>query len=514
MKKRNKPGIGLRLFASFIAFAAVILGLLWVFQILFLQDFYKAIKLSRADSALAAVNQLLLDNNTEGLQDSIDDLAEYYDVSIAVYDQNLSKLAFTRAIPNDSICDLRGAEVMLLYKRAVDNGGTYTERFENKGPEIPAFLHPQDENKAASGEPAPAGDKDNRRGQKYAQQGDIESVIQVSVLPTDENCAGYTIVLNSVLTPVTDTVETLKVQLTAISIVTVLAAVILAVLLARQISKPIVRMNATAAKLASGNYQVHFDGNGGCRELDELSDTLNYATGELSQVDRLRSELIANISHDLRTPLTMIAGYAEMMRDIPGENSAQNAEVILQETRRLTTLVNDVLDLSKYKAEAVSLQKAPFSISSCIRETIERFSSFMESSGYRILFEPQEELTVFADAKTIQQVLYNLLSNSINYTGKDKTVRVRQLREDNFARIEVIDSGEGVPEDDLPHIFERYYRSSKTHKRPTVGTGIGLAIVKSILDAHGAPCGVITSVGQGSVFWFKLPLDGTANAPY
>ena len=126
--------------------------------------------------------------------------------------------------------------------------------------------------------------------------------------------------------------------------------------------------------------------------------------------------------------------------------------------------------------------------------------------GYQIHFESDQEVSVQADEMKISQVLYNLINNAINYTGPDKSVTVRQTVDDGWVKIEVIDTGEGIPTDKLPYVWERYYKLDKTHKRAAVGTGLGLSIVKNVLELHQARYGVNSTVGQGSIFWFALPV--------
>ena len=561
--KKHKTSIALRIFLYFIIFAGIMLGLLWACQTLFLEDFYTAVKISRTKQALADVVSSL-DLSDEELQTQIVSIGKYYDASISIYDGSMTSVAQSDSIPNDSLHDLHGGELLMLYKKAEENGGTYTERWQAKGPEasfFPADMQSGDPSQtgtdaasgtqdSASGSAETGGSSGTKEGtgdqtgsadtQTGAQTGgtvdpsagtvqpqpddkghrlfetDFESIIVVSIVKT---AAGDTrvVFINSVLTPVSETVTTLQILLIAISLLTLIIAFLLALLFSRQLAKPIENINETAGELARGNYGVTFDEASGCREISELGATLNYATSELSQVDKLRSELIANVSHDLRTPLTMITGYSEMMRDIPGENTPENAEIIIEESKRLTTLVNDMLDLSKYKA-GQPLDLETFSLTDTVHGILARLSEFTRQNGYTISFDPQEEVFVAADRNRIQQVVYNLLNNSINYTGADKTVRVTQQLEEGKVRLSFADSGVGISDDDLPHIFERYYRSSSAHKRATVGTGLGLSIVKSILDAHGAPFGVDTKPGAGSTFWFELPVcaapqdDATAPA--
>ena len=140
-------------------------------------------------------------------------------------------------------------------------------------------------------------------------------------------------------------------------------------------------------------------------------------------------------------------------------------------------------------------------------EIIDRFSGISEKKGYHINFEPDEERMVVCDVVKIEQVIYNLINNAINYTGKDKTVWVRQKISGDKVRIEVTDSGDGIAKEALPYVWDRYYKVDKTHKRAVMGTGLGLSIVKNILELHHAGYGVVSEPGCGSTFWFELKIE-------
>ena len=285
----------------------------------------------------------------------------------------------------------------------------------------------------------------------------------------------------------------------------IFVAAVLAFVLSRVIAKPIVKLNDSAKVLATGNYNADFTG-GGYREIAELSDTLRYAAQELSKVDEYRRDLIANVSHDLRTPLTLIAGYAEVMQDIPAENTPENLQIIVNESKRLTDLVNDVLDISNYQAGNMELNLSRFNLTDAVREILGRYKKFTEQDGYTIDLRADGDYYVYADKIKITQVLYNLLNNAIAYTGEDKKITIRVRRAKNAVRVDVIDTGEGIPPEKLGMIWDRYYKLDKTHKRAKIGTGLGLSIVKEIIEQHGAWYGVDSQVGVGSQFWFALPL--------
>ena len=276
-------------------------------------------------------------------------------------------------------------------------------------------------------------------------------------------------------------------------------------MIAKRVSSPIVSINEAAKELAKGNYDVSFKGSG-YQEIQELTDTLNYASKELSKVEGLRRDLIANISHDLRTPLTMITGYGEVMKDIPGENTPENIQIIIDEATRLTSLVNDILDISRFESKTQELSLSMLNITSLIREILLRYNKLTEREGYNFSFNYEEDVFVEGDELKLSQVIYNLINNAITYTGSDKEIVVSQEVKEGFVTIKVIDTGEGIPEEDIPLIWDRYYKVKKTHKRAQVGTGLGLSIAKEILLMHKADFGVESTLGEGSCFWFKLKI--------
>lgn len=335
-------------------------------------------------------------------------------------------------------------------------------------------------------------------------EGARQSLIYVRMV---RSAAGeqFAVMLNTEITPMGAVVNMMNTQYIWVAEALLLGALVLAVLLSRLISRPIVRMNETAKQLAEGHYDVHFSGDG-FRETRELADTLNYAAEELSKTDRLQKELIANISHDLRTPLTLITGYSEVMRDIPGENTPENVQVIIDEANRLSELVSSLLDLSRLQAGAGRLDIVRFDLTETVRAAMHRYAKLTEHYGYRIEFYSNGEALVDADRNMILQVLYNLINNAINYIGEDKLVIVTQTRHDGLVRITVTDHGEGIDPEHLPLIWDRYYKEDKVHRRATVGTGIGLSIVRNVLEAHGAGYGVDSTPGEGSSFWFELKL--------
>lgn len=334
-----------------------------------------------------------------------------------------------------------------------------------------------------------------------------EMMSLLSVRLCTEGDGQYMLVLSASLVPLNASVRTIQHQLFWLSLILLLLALFLTLTISHHITAPIVRMNAAAKQLAAGNYNAQFEDGGGYRETQELAESLSFAAQELSRTDRLQKELIANISHDLRTPLTLIRGYGETMRDIPGENTPENIQVIIDETEHLSELVSDLLDLSRIQSGVRCPIMEFFDLTAAIREVLTRYEAFTKAQGYSIRLETDRDVPVFADRGMLLQVVYNLVNNAINYTGEDLTVTVRQRTAGERVRIEVCDTGAGIPKDEIPLIWDRYYKVDKVHRIARIGTGLGLSIAKEILEVHGASYGVESEVGQGSVFWFELPIS-------
>ncbi len=273
---------------------------------------------------------------------------------------------------------------------------------------------------------------------------------------------------------------------------------------------PITELTEKARRLAEGDFSVDFHGNDYGQELVELADSLNFARDELSKTDRMQKELIANVSHDFKTPLTMIKGYASMIMEISGDIPAKrnkHAQIIVDEADRLASLVSDVLDLSKISSGISPLEVKTLDMSSYLQEVLDRFAYLKDTQGYQFEVDAEEGLLTRADEVKIGQVLYNLIGNAVNYTGADKRVLISLKREGKGVfRFAVTDTGVGIKPEELAGIWDRYYRSKEAHKRPVQGTGLGLSIVKTILERHAFLFGVESEVGKGSTFYVLFPL--------
>lgn len=467
----------------------ILLLILWLFQTVYLDTFYKNIKTNELEAALSHVETMSVD---EDFSQAVDTIAESYDVCILVTDFEGKTLFSADKNMNCAIHKLPTEELVRIMEKAED--GEVIKIKNNIGLSFDKGINNKDKR------PNRFEDKMN-----MPPNDEYESLMLVKIITLNDGtqCAAF---LNSIISPVSATVYTLRIQLIYISVIMVVIALVMAIVIAVKVSKPIININNSAKKMARGDYNIKYDV-GSYKEISELSKTLNYTVSELKKTEDLQHELIANVSHDLRTPLTMITAYSEVMRDIPGENSPENVQVIIDEASRLTNLVNDMLDISKLQAGVDTLNAREYNLTSGIKSVIDRYAKLVEQDGYKVIFKYKEEnIMVRADEFKIYQVLYNLVNNAINYTGPDKTVTIKQIVNGEIVRIEVTDTGDGIAEEELANVWERYYKADKKHKREVMGTGLGLSIVKNILKLHNAKYGVLSKVGEGSTFWFELKI--------
>ena len=314
--------------------------------------------------------------------------------------------------------------------------------------------------------------------------------------------------VNASITPVSGITTLITKQLTVMTILALTLAFVLAYFISKHISNPIKEINDKAKDLAKGNFNINFDNDTKITEINDLSKTLNYAKDELSKTDEYRRDLMANVSHDLKTPLTMIKAYAEMSMDLHAKNSEKQKEdmnIIISESDRLTTLVNDILTLSVMQSHLDTLELTEFDLIELTKNILKKYKLYQETENYKFIFNHNvDKLIIKADHKKIEQVIYNLINNAINYTGEDNKVTININSDNKKTLVEIKDTGKGIKEEDIPYIWDKYYKNKKKHKRNLVGTGLGLSIVKNILELHKYEYGVKTKKNKGSTFYFII----------
>jgi signal transduction histidine kinase len=460
----NKLKLKWKIFAFLLGFCALLLAILWLFQTTFLDSFYKQIRIMEIKNNANTITNNI-QNNVE-VQSIIED-SKNNDVSIDIVNLNGHSLLIPFELQDRHNIE----ENSKIISQALGKGKEHYEY--TKFPPAPLGRRPM-----------------------------MQSLIYVKL--TDSQTYGrIAVVMRAVISPVDATVTTLRYQLYVISGIMLILSIILAFIIAKRVSKPIEEISHSALSLANGNYNTHFEGKG-FYEIVALSEILNTAAHELGKVDNLRRELLANVSHDLRTPLALIYSYAEMMNDFPGEITLEQTQVIIDESKRLTSLVNDILDISKLESDMEQLNISNFNLTQNILDTCRRMEVLLKNEGFKINFSYDRDIFINADKMKIDRVFYNLIINGINYSGESKLISISQKISKDFVRVSITDNGSGIAEDELPFIWDRYYKSNKNHKRAVTGTGLGLSIVKKIMDLHEGKYGVTSEIDNGSTFWFEI----------
>lgn len=473
MKSESKS-LWFKLWTYFTIFAIVILAVLWLLQTVFLEGFY----------------DVMQKNHIKKIADEICGAGE-----------NADSVIDSVAAENPILVFLTDADGNILYS-ADEYSFSYRKR------EYSYADH--------------GGDKNPYRAEYYAQAyrhlpehyddflsrlADADSVCYT----IDHDNEGSTLIygqrltdgsilyINTPIGAIGSAVSIIRLQLCAVTVLALIVGFLIAIFISKKFSKPIFQLSEQSLRMAEGDFDISFK-HGFCAETDRLADSMAYAADKIAETDRLRRELLANVSHDLRTPLTMIKGYAELICDMDGEEGAgDDAKIIIREADRLSALVNDILYYSKFRSGEVRSEPEKTDIGSLAETTAEQFSAICKAKNISITQAIEPKKYVMADKKRIQQVLYNLISNAIAHTKNNGSINISAAEKDNFVRIEIRDSGSGIFPQDLPHIWDRYFTSENG------GTnGLGLAIVKEILTAHNAPFGVDSKPGQGSTFWFEL----------
>ena len=460
LKKNN---LKTELLKYFLLFSVIILGILWLFQFIFFNTFYKEQKLND----IKYVANIIKNNQKNNqLPEIINDLAFNKSVCIEVANSDYNLLYSSSYFGKGCISSI---QTTYKYKSDFINNNKKEKTYEVINPQF-----------------------------------NSETIVHAIKLINNRY-----VFINTSVEPVDSIVELIRKQLIVITILVLVLSFVLAYYISNYISKPIKEMNKEAKKLAKGNFNIKFNKKSKILEIEELSKSLDYAKEELNKTEELRRDLMANISHDLKTPLTMIKANAEIAKDLhlnQQEKQIKDMNIIIEETDRLTILVNDILNLSKMESIKEDLNIESFDLIELINNILVKYNILETTEKYHFNFiHKRKKIIIKADKKKLEQVIYNLINNAINYTGEDNLITIRIITKDSI-RVEIIDTGKGIKEEDIPYIWDKYYKNKKKHKRNTIGTGLGLSIVKKILEQHHYQYGVISSENKGSTFYFEIPL--------
>ena len=430
------------LWLYFICLAIIIFVLLWFMQVVFLQTYYSSMKKTETAQIGAEIENIF--KNALDYKDQIDKTAYRNSASIYIltddgdifYTNTTSAISYYNQNEATYLAQMPGRNVSIDLSDIVEN------IYKSPNKRVSYTLN-----------------VDKLKTQIYVYGKDI---------PDTDYC--YVIIMS--IDPIDATSNVIRNQLIYITVISLIISTVISLFMSKRISRPIKRMNEEAKKLEKGDYDVVFE-KCGYEELDELADTLNRATNSLERTDEIRRELMANVSHDLKTPLTMIKAYSEMIRDLSGNNKEKreaHLKVIIDETDRLTRLVNDMMDLSKIESGIITINKEKFNFSQVASSLIDRIKLSSMETEHIIEYTIPNELYVYADRTKIEQVLYNLVINAIKHSGEGKrNINVKVTATQKRVKVEVIDDGVGISKKDLEHIWDRYYKASESFTRNVQG---------------------------------------------
>ena len=462
----NFKSIKFRVWMSFLLYAGIIMAVMWFLQVFSLNNYYEDMKIKETENTATQIASQYKSGDDQGFIKKVRELSNDDDMyirvdenGVTVYPSDVSELPYTNYIAT--------ARTLLLQSG-----------YKSVSKSI--------KNKTTS----------------------RSTLIYATYLDKNQTTIMYMI---SPLYPVSSTKKIIRNQLVYIMIISLALAFILSFYISSKISRPITDITKSARKLADGQYGTTFHAEGQYTEIQNLADTLNKTSYELEKASLLQKDLMANVSHDLRTPLTMIKSYAEMIRDLSGDNPEKrekHLQVIIEESDRLNVLVTDVLELSRMQAGTSQIRIASFNIRDTLDQLVNPYHVLEMQEGYKIQLNCPPEQYVLGDEDKIKQVISNLLTNAVKYCGQDKSVFINVKHWGKIVHLEVIDHGMGIKPEELPYVWERYYKSSSHHVRTTSGSGLGLSIVKEILQLHKSKFGVESKVGKGTTFWFELEAAG------
>lgn len=460
-----KNSIRTKIWKYLILFSILILVLLWFFQIVLLPSYYESSKTKELEHVVQSISRSY--KKSESQKEfflEVSNIAHRSGVCIIVSDVLSNTDYATNSLSKECLSE----EVLNQYKQKFISNHLEKDHFFT--------INPLFKNKTL-----------------------------VNSLKLDNK---FYIFASSSLVPIDSTVSILRKQFILVTILVLILALMVSYFISKKLSAPIIKLTSATKKFGQKKNHQDFEIPDEFFEITELAKTLEYANHEVEQTDQLRKELMANVSHDLKTPLTMIKAYAEMVRDLTYKNKTkreQNLNVIIEETDRLNHLVNDILTLSVMESKMMTLKIEELVLDDFIKSILDRYKIFEEEENYQFRYEGCKNIKIKADSKKLEQVFYNLINNAIQYSKEKKEIEIQVTDQKKDYLIEIKNQGEPIPEEDLKNIWNKYYRSKKDHQRSIIGTGLGLSIVKQILELHNFEYGVISNEKEGTVFYFRIP---------
>ena len=480
--KRKTNSFRKKLLSWFMFFTVVIFTVLWLLQTVFLQKFYNGMIIR---NTVKVADKISTESQSSDITSYIDDISRSNSILVFVTDTDGNILYSSDEYKKghkfkDERLEMpyngNGKEMRFHYRELPEN---YTE-----------FLSAV--NASDSGEAELKNDDIYVYGRLIDFYG------------SDEKAVLY---VGTTLNAVGSTARIIRIQLIWVTLLSIIIAFVLALFMSKSFSKPVSQLNEKAHKLGEKDNDAEFS-EGFCTELDELNKTLDTTSEKLKKNREFQNELLANVSHDLRTPLTMIKGYAEMIRDISREDEKQCAEdvaVIVEETDRLTALVNEILEYSELQMSDSEAVMNDVDLSETVASVADSFDKLYSKDGYVFERNIADDIHIKGNISRLKRAIYNLLDNAVRHAGEDKWVGITLRTDNDKAIIEISDHGSGIAPEELEHIWDRYY--TKRQRSGKGVSGLGLAIVKQIVSQHNGVCKAESEIGAGSVFSIELSIN-------
>lgn len=485
-------GIAFKLWASIIAMTMVLLVFILIFQTEFLYDFYYEQEKEQLEKDCIRLSSYVA-------RGQYSFTIPYYSVmrrvnDIIIVTDKKGKITYVEGTNQYKLGDYFG----LKFIKQILKGENVNEK--NKMIRNPYSVWPKEMETLLVGVPV-------RQLSAYTQETRELTGGNYSGTPVKKAEISEVIYLITTLEYMQTTIDAIRNQFIYIFLISIILASAISYFLSQGFSKPLKQINNTALEISRGNYDTKIDLHSS-REIKELGDTMNNLAKQLSRVEQIRREFIANVSHEIRTPLSYLQGYSEVLHDDLVESEEDRKKylrIIMDETVRLKSMVNEILQLSQMEAGHVQLQQQPFSMEAMLRRIIDKLLPYASrrNISIKLMNISEDVLTCFGDEARIKQVLINLISNAIKHSHENGNILINAYKQGEYIHICVKDFGEGIPVEDLPFIWDRFYTVDKNNSETS--TGLGLAIAKNIIEAHGCEITASSVYGEGSEFCFYLP---------
>lgn len=356
--------------------------------------------------------------------------------------------------------------------------------------------------------------RDLRAGLITVRKGETQyftqAVIRVTVPVIDKENVLGAIILYSPILGISNALRTIIEMIVFAGLLSLVIAFLTGLYLSKRLSEPIIDLTSASAAIANGEKNVEVPVNTNLEEINQFGITFNYMADKIEKNEAKMNDFVANVSHELRSPLTSIKGFVQALIDNKGKNEQDRKKflhIISRETSRLEQLVTDLLNLSKADND-INKVVNEVDVTKIVNDILMQFKAVASEKGIKFLDRGSVNVPkIKVDPNDFKQILINLIDNAIKFSSSQSSIEIGFEEEGDSLRISIADNGYGIPEEDLPHIWDRFYRVDKARSRETGGTGLGLSIVKQLVENNGGTVDAESTLGKGSIFSVKLPIS-------